>query len=147
MHSNIVMQSAVSVVNMTRSGLNARPAIESIHSTFSGKSWVYSCWCFVRRESESPLPPVHDDYVNRDALRDYANRDSFGDDYADDYANREAIREARDRERERERERQANEYREYVNAPSTWQQDSGDDNRNTQRRQTNRGQSFILYFN
>lgn len=92
------------------------------------------------RESESPLPPAHnDDYVNRDALRDYANRDSFGDDYADDYANREAIREARDRERERERERQANEYREYVNAPSTWQQDSGDDNRNTQRRQTNRG--------
>ncbi|XP_045539064.1 serine/threonine-protein kinase Tao [Papilio machaon] len=90
------------------------------------------------RESESPLPAPHDDYVNRDALRDYANRDSLCDDYSEDYANREAIREA---QRERERERQANEYREYVNAPSTWQQDSGDDNRNTQRRTTSRGVS------
>ncbi|CAG5044190.1 unnamed protein product [Parnassius apollo] len=90
------------------------------------------------RESESPLPASHDDYVNRDALRDYANRDSLCDDYSEDYANREAIREA---QRERERERQANEYREYVNAPSTWQQDSGDDNRNTQRRATHRGVS------
>ncbi|XP_061723035.1 serine/threonine-protein kinase Tao isoform X3 [Cydia pomonella] len=91
------------------------------------------------RESESPLPPPNDDYVNRDALREFANRDSLCDDYGDDYANREAIREAqRERERERERERQAD-YREYVNAPSTWsaQQDS-DDNRNTQRRQANR---------
>ncbi|XP_026314142.1 serine/threonine-protein kinase Tao isoform X3 [Hyposmocoma kahamanoa] len=85
------------------------------------------------RESESPIPAPHDDYVNRDALREYANRDSLGDDYGDDYANREAIREAQ-LERERDRERVANEYREYVNAPSTWQQDSGDDNRNTQRR-------------
>ncbi|CAG9559110.1 unnamed protein product [Danaus chrysippus] len=80
---------------------------------------------------ESPIPGSHDDYVNREVLRDYANRDSLCDDYGDDYANREAIREA---QRERERERQALEYREYVNAPSTWQQDSGDDNRNTQRR-------------
>ncbi|XP_045516518.1 serine/threonine-protein kinase Tao isoform X2 [Pieris brassicae] len=79
-----------------------------------------------------------DDYVNREVLRDYANRDSLGDEgYSDDYANREAIREA---QRERERERQANEYREYVNAPSTWH-DAGDDNRNTQRRQTHRGVS------
>ncbi|XP_013167725.1 PREDICTED: serine/threonine-protein kinase TAO3-like isoform X1 [Papilio xuthus] len=110
------------------------------HSTHSarGKHWLYSCWCFVRRESESPLPAPHDDYVNRDALRDYANRDSLCDDYSEDYANRDAIREA---QRERERERQANEYREYVNAPSTWQQDSGDDNRNTQRRSTSRGVS------
>ncbi|XP_039752746.1 serine/threonine-protein kinase Tao isoform X3 [Pararge aegeria] len=74
----------------------------------------------------------------REVLRDYANRDSLCDDYGEDYANREAIREA---QRERERARQANEYREYVNAPSTWQQDSGDDNRNTQRRQTHRGVS------
>lgn len=73
-------------------------------------------------------------------LRDYANRDSLCDDYGDDYANRDAIREA---QRERERERQANEYREYVNAPSTWQQDSGDDNRNTQRRQTNRSECWL----
>ncbi|XP_047999382.1 LOW QUALITY PROTEIN: serine/threonine-protein kinase Tao-like [Leguminivora glycinivorella] len=88
------------------------------------------------RESESPLPPPNDDYVNRDALREFANRDSLCDDYGDDYANREAIREAQ-RERE-ERERQA-EYREYVNAPSTWSsQQDGDDNRNTQRRQANR---------
>ncbi|XP_013144217.1 PREDICTED: serine/threonine-protein kinase TAO3-like isoform X1 [Papilio polytes] len=109
------------------------------HSTHSARvKWLYSCWCCVRRESESPLPAQHDDYVNRDALRDYANRDSLCDDYSEDYANREAIREA---QRERERERQANEYREYVNAPSTWQQDSGDDNRNTQRRATNRGVS------
>ncbi|XP_026314141.1 serine/threonine-protein kinase Tao isoform X2 [Hyposmocoma kahamanoa] len=97
------------------------------------RKWLYSCCCFVRRESESPIPAPHDDYVNRDALREYANRDSLGDDYGDDYANREAIREAQ-LERERDRERVANEYREYVNAPSTWQQDSGDDNRNTQRR-------------
>ncbi|XP_073948334.1 serine/threonine-protein kinase Tao isoform X5 [Choristoneura fumiferana] len=90
------------------------------------------------RESESPLPATNDDYVNRDAMREFANRDSLCDDYSDDYANREAIREAQ-RERERERERQG-EYREYVNAPSTWssQQESGDDNRNTQRRQPNR---------
>ncbi|XP_061723033.1 serine/threonine-protein kinase Tao isoform X2 [Cydia pomonella] len=110
----------------------------SSHST-RRKRWFYSCCCFVRRESESPLPPPNDDYVNRDALREFANRDSLCDDYGDDYANREAIREAqRERERERERERQAD-YREYVNAPSTWsaQQDS-DDNRNTQRRQANR---------
>ncbi|XP_072934440.1 serine/threonine-protein kinase Tao [Epargyreus clarus] len=91
------------------------------------------------RESDSPVPGQHDDYVNRDVLRDYANRDSLCDDYGDDYANREAIREA---QRERERERQANEYREYVNAPSTWQrEDSGDDNRNTQRRQSHRSVS------
>lgn len=87
------------------------------------------------RESESPLAGSHDDYVNRDAVRDYANRDSLYDDYGDDYANRDAIREAR--ERDRERERHANEYREYVNASAAWQQDAGDDNRNTQRRQTN----------
>lgn len=90
------------------------------------------------RESESPLPSAHDDYVNRDAVRDYANRDSLCDDYGDDYANRDAIREARERERDRERERHANEYREYVNASAAWQQDAGDDNRNTQRRQTNK---------
>ncbi|XP_063628505.1 serine/threonine-protein kinase Tao [Cydia splendana] len=91
------------------------------------------------RESESPLPAPNDDYVNRDALREFANRDSLCDDYGDDYANRDAIREAqRERERERERDRQA-EYREYVNAPSTWSsQQDGDDNRNTQRRQANR---------
>ncbi|KAJ2942793.1 hypothetical protein O0L34_g14980 [Tuta absoluta] len=84
------------------------------------------------RESESPLPAPNDDYVNRDALRDYANRDSLCDDYGDDYANRDAIREA-------QRERERHEYREYVNAPGTWQQDGGDDNRNTQgRRQGNR---------
>ncbi|KAG7303558.1 hypothetical protein JYU34_012087 [Plutella xylostella] len=84
------------------------------------------------RESESPLPSANDDYVNRDALRDYANRDSLCDDYGDDYANRDAIRES---QRERERERQANEYRDYVNAPSTWQREQdSDDNRNTQRR-------------
>lgn len=94
------------------------------------KRCLYLCSCFVRRD-ESPIPGSHDDYVNREVLRDYANRDSLCDDYGDDYANREAIREA---QRERERERQALEYREYVNAPSTWQQDSGDDNRNTQRR-------------
>lgn len=87
------------------------------------------------RESESPIPPPNDDYVNKDVMREYANRDSLGDDYGDDYANRDAIREAR--ERDRERERHSNDYREYVNAPSTWQH-SGDDNRNTQRRQTNR---------
>ncbi|CAB3220438.1 unnamed protein product [Arctia plantaginis] len=89
------------------------------------------------RESESPLPGAHDDYVNRDAVRDYANRDSLCDDYGDDYANRDAIREARERERDRDRERDrhANEYREYVNASAAWQQDAGDDNRNTQRRQ------------
>ncbi|XP_013189599.1 serine/threonine-protein kinase Tao isoform X1 [Amyelois transitella] len=102
------------------------------HSSRARKRKFYSCCCFVRRQSESP--PVHDDYVNRDALREYANRDSLCDDYGDDYANRDAIREA---QRERERERQANEYREYVNAPSTWQ-DSGDDNRNTHGRQTHR---------
>ncbi|XP_059051432.1 serine/threonine-protein kinase Tao [Achroia grisella] len=87
------------------------------------------------RESESTLP-VHDDYVNRDALRDYANRDSLCDDYSDDYANKEAIREA---QRERERERHAD-YREYVNAPAAWH-DAGDDNRNTQRRHTHRSVS------
>ncbi|KOB69801.1 Serine/threonine protein kinase, partial [Operophtera brumata] len=70
--------------------------------------WLYSCWCFVRRETESPVS-THDDYVNREAVREYANRDSRCDDYGDDYANREAIREAR--EREREREWQANDYR------------------------------------
>lgn len=102
----------------------------------TSKGWLYSCCCFIRRDSESPVPGSHDDYVNREVLRDYANRDSLCDDYGDDYANREAIREA---QREREREKQANEYREYVNAPSTWQQDSGDDNRNTQRRQSHRG--------
>lgn len=75
--------------------------------------------------------------MNRDALRDYANRDSLCDDYGDDYANREAIREA---QRERERERAANEFRQYVNAPPTWQQES-DDNRNTQRRPAGRGES------
>ncbi|XP_068623271.1 serine/threonine-protein kinase Tao isoform X1 [Battus philenor] len=110
----------------------------SSHSARVHKRWFYSCCCFLRRESESPLPPPHDDYVNRDALRDYANRDSLCDDYSEDYANREAIREA---QRERERERQANEYREYVNAPFTRQQESGDDNRNTQRRSTHRGVS------
>ncbi|XP_073948331.1 serine/threonine-protein kinase Tao isoform X2 [Choristoneura fumiferana] len=110
----------------------------SSHSTRVRKRWFYSCCCFLRRESESPLPATNDDYVNRDAMREFANRDSLCDDYSDDYANREAIREAQ-RERERERERQG-EYREYVNAPSTWssQQESGDDNRNTQRRQPNR---------
>ncbi|XP_026754919.1 serine/threonine-protein kinase Tao isoform X2 [Galleria mellonella] len=88
------------------------------------------------RESESTLPVSHDDYVNRDALRDYANRDSLCDDYGDDYANKEAIREA---QRERERERHAD-YREYVNAPPAWH-DAGDDNRNTQRRHTHRSLS------
>ncbi|XP_050552758.1 serine/threonine-protein kinase Tao isoform X4 [Spodoptera frugiperda] len=93
------------------------------------------------RESESPLAGAHDDYVNKDALRDYANRDSLCDDYGDDYANRDAIREARDRDRERERERDRererppSDYREYVNAPA-WH--DADDNRNTQRRQTAR---------
>ncbi|XP_049879081.1 serine/threonine-protein kinase Tao isoform X2 [Pectinophora gossypiella] len=94
------------------------------------RKWLYSCCCFVRRESESPLPAVNDDYVNRDAVRDFANRDSLCDDFGDDYANREAIREA-----QRERERQASEYREYVNAPPAWHHETGDDNRNTQRRQ------------
>ncbi|XP_026740353.1 serine/threonine-protein kinase Tao isoform X2 [Trichoplusia ni] len=108
----------------------------SSHSARVRKSWLYSCWCFVRRESESPLPGAHDDYVNRDAVRDYANRDSLCDDYGDDYANRDAIREARERERDRERERERD-YREYVNAPAAWH-DAGDDNRNTQRRQTTR---------
>lgn len=96
------------------------------------------------RESESPLAGAHDDYVNKDALRDYANRDSLCDDYGDDYANRDAIREARDRDRERERERDRerererppSDYREYVNAPAAWH--DPDDNRNTQRRQTSR---------
>lgn len=110
--------------------------------------WLYSCWCFSRRESESPLPAIHDDYVNRDAVREYANRDSLCEEYGDDYANRDAIREARERERERDqRERQAIEYREYVNAPSTWRTDDGsDDNRNTQRRQTHRSElnNFLL---
>ncbi|XP_050353190.1 serine/threonine-protein kinase Tao isoform X1 [Nymphalis io] len=113
---------------------NHQPA----HSARARKRWLYLCCCFIRRESESPIPGSHDDYVNREVLRDYANRDSLCDDYGDDYANREAIREA---QREREREKQANEYREYVNAPSSWQQDSGDDNRNTQRRQSHRGVS------
>lgn len=108
--------------------------------------WLYSCCCFVRRESESPLPAPHDDYVNRDALREYANRDSLGDDYGDDYANREAIREAQ-LERERDRERVANEYREYVNAPSSWQQDSGDDNRNTQRRPNRDRERLFVHLN
>ncbi|KAM3963887.1 serine/threonine-protein kinase Tao [Aphomia sociella] len=87
------------------------------------------------RESEGSLPAPHDDYVNRDALRDYANRDSLCDDYGDDYANRDAIREA-----QRERERHAGEYREYVNAPAAWHH-AADDNRNTQRRQTHRSVS------
>lgn len=111
------------------------------------KSWLFSCCCFVRRESESPLAGAHDDYVNKDALRDYANRDSLCDDYGDDYANRDAIREARDRDRERERERDRererppSDYREYVNAPA-WH--DADDNRNTQRRQTARSTYHLL---
>ncbi|XP_030021998.1 serine/threonine-protein kinase Tao isoform X2 [Manduca sexta] len=105
-------------------------------STRVRNGWLYSCWCFVRRESESPLPPPNDDYVNKDAMRDYANRDSLGDDYDDDYVNRDAIREARERERERDAHAHAHEYREYVNAPAAWHHDAGDDNRNTQRRQT-----------
>ncbi|VVC93125.1 unnamed protein product [Leptidea sinapis] len=68
----------------------------------------------------------NDDYVNRDALREYANRDSLCDDLADDYANRDAIREA-----QRERE-----CREYVNAAAVWH-----DERSTQRRQSDRGMS------
>ncbi|XP_047032564.1 serine/threonine-protein kinase Tao isoform X2 [Helicoverpa zea] len=99
----------------------------SAQSTRVGKSWLFSCWCFVRRESESPLAGAHDDYVNRDALRDYANRDSLCDDYADDYANRDAIRDAR-------AERPPPDYRDYVNAPPPW---PADDNRNTTRRPPN----------
>ncbi|KAF9805801.1 hypothetical protein SFRURICE_009433 [Spodoptera frugiperda] len=142
-------------VNANHHGQAAAPAqyshLNHQHSTHSAiephlrfrarKSWLFSCCCFVRRESESPLAGAHDDYVNKDALRDYANRDSLCDDYGDDYANRDAIREARDRDRERERERDRererppSDYREYVNAPA-WH--DADDNRNTQRRQTAR---------
>ncbi|XP_041972563.1 serine/threonine-protein kinase Tao isoform X2 [Aricia agestis] len=99
----------------------------------AGKRWLNLCCC-LRRESDSPLAGSHDDYVNRDALRDYANRDSLCENYGDDYANSDAIREA-----QRERERHASEYREYVNAPPAphppppWA--DADDNRNTQRRQ------------
>uniref|UniRef100_A0A2A4JJM5 non-specific serine/threonine protein kinase n=1 Tax=Heliothis virescens TaxID=7102 RepID=A0A2A4JJM5_HELVI len=55
--------------------LRRRPHPLEPHLVFRvGKSWLFSCWCFVRRESDSPLAGAHDDYARADRpAADYVN--------------------------------------------------------------------------